>query len=90
VLFLFGAVQSRAKWPVQPQLKQTLPELDPAVGGAGRCITGDSGGRAFGATSGTDVEVGGKPMTAASASADTAGKWGEEDDTPSGTSVGHC
>jgi hypothetical protein len=48
VCFL-GAVHSHAKWPVRPQLKQMLPELPPAAGGAGRCGTGDGGGRAFGA-----------------------------------------
>jgi hypothetical protein len=48
-------VQSRAKWPVQPQLKQTCPEVAPTVGGAGRYITDGGGGRALSA----DAEVGG-------------------------------
>jgi hypothetical protein len=34
---------------------------------------------------GVDAEVGGKPTAAAGVGADTAGRWGEEDGTPSGT-----
>jgi hypothetical protein len=45
----FGVVHSRAKWLERPQLKQVWPEVAPAVGGVGRCITGGGGGRAFGA-----------------------------------------
>jgi hypothetical protein len=44
----FGVVHSRAKWSERPQLKQVWPEAAPAVGGAGRRITGGGGGRALG------------------------------------------
>jgi hypothetical protein len=47
VLFFFGAVQSRAKWQVRPQLKQMLLELDAVFSGTGKHITGGGGGRAF-------------------------------------------
>jgi hypothetical protein len=68
----FGAVHSRAKWP----------ETAPAVGGAGRRVTGRGGGRAFGA----DAEVGGEP-TAAGAGVEVD-RWGRGG-TPSGTSEEH-
>jgi hypothetical protein len=49
VAVFFGAVHSQAKWPERPQLKHVWPEAAPAVGGAGRRITGGGGGRVLGA-----------------------------------------
>jgi hypothetical protein len=42
-------VHSRAKRSERPQLKQVWLEAAPAVGGAGRRVTGEGGGRAIGA-----------------------------------------
>jgi hypothetical protein len=83
----FGAVHSRAKWPERPQLKQVWPEVAPAVGGTGRCITGGGGGRDLGA----DTEVGREPTAVADAAVGAGVKvdrWGRGG-TPSGTSEEH-
>jgi hypothetical protein len=65
----------------------------PAVGGAGRRITGGGGGRALGLPTGAGVEVGGEPTTTGGASASAVvtvrmGRW-SRDGTPSGTSEEH-
>jgi hypothetical protein len=52
VAFFFSVVHSQAKWPERPRLKQVWVEAVPAVGGAGRRITGGVGGRALGAARG--------------------------------------
>jgi hypothetical protein len=48
-MFFLGAVHSREKWSVRPQLKEMVLEAALAVGGAGRRSTGCGGGRALGA-----------------------------------------
>jgi hypothetical protein len=85
VAVFFGVVHSRAKWHERPQLKQVWPEASPAVGGAGRHITGRGGGRALGA----GAEVGGEPTATVDAGAGAGvDRWGRGG-TPFGTSEEH-